>query len=308
MDYKDILMLDGVDNFTLKFFQEQNLSVCSIWRKNNYSERKYKILSLLKLEFLCYGFSKEDFVGKRKIILCDPRNSSKIVDFIHSIVPDIEIVLWSWNIVENEMIADMRYLQNKNIKIFSFDKDDCKKYGLYYNFNLLPTFKLKKLENKSTCFFCGQDKNRFSILEALYSGIYETGNRAEFIIRKDRHCSYPHNTPIKLIDKNIPYEEVLDKIAETKCLVDIVQDGQIGLTYRPLEALFYNKKLITNNKTIVDYDFYKYENIYVLDYDKRSLKEFIESDFVPWDAEIVKRYTLDNWIKNFFDNSMEKSL
>lgn len=105
---------------------------------------------------------------------------------------------------------------------------------------------------------------------------------------------------IKLISNNISYSEILNNISQSKCLVDIVQDGQEGLTYRPLEALFYNKKLITNNKTITEYDFYKEENIYILGKDARSLKKFIESDFVPWNEKIVKKYTIENWIKNFF--------
>lgn len=48
----------------------------------------------------------------------------------------------------------------------------------------------------------------------------------------------------------ISYQENLDNIRKSKCIVDVVQKGQIGLTLRPLESLFFKKKLLTNNKCI----------------------------------------------------------
>ena len=41
-----------------------------------------------------------------------------------------------------------------------------------------------------------------------------------------------------------------------KCILEIVQKGQVALTLRPYEAVAYNKKLLTNNKTILNFKYY----------------------------------------------------
>lgn len=295
------IIIDNLDSITENYYKSKGIEPLLIWKNNHYSERKYKILRFFNLQHLCYGFTRKDIMSAKRIILCEPRNCCDIVKFIKKYNKNVQVVIWTWNIIDHDSINDIKKAKKNDLKIYSFDKDDCLKYGIKYNFNLLPVFKIKEFSEIKGCFFCGQDKNRFSALENLGKQIIETGNTINILIVKDRHIKYPSKSIIKLLSNNIPYAEILNNISQAKCLIDIVQDGQIGLTYRPLEALFYNKKLITNNKAIKSYDFYKEENIYILGEDKRTLKEFIESDFVHWNEKIVKKYTIENWINNFFE-------
>ena len=57
-------------------------------------------------------------------------------------------------------------------------------------------------------------------------------------------------------------EEMNQLFLNSRCILDSPQAGQLGLTIRVLEALGAKKKLITTNKDIKNYDFYKEENIY----------------------------------------------
>jgi len=52
--------------------------------------------------------------------------------------------------------------------------------------------------------------------------------------------------------KLIPYQEYLSLLANSKCLLDITQDGQNGLSLRAVEAALHGKKVITTNATATD--------------------------------------------------------
>ena len=88
---------------------------------------------------------------------------------------------------------------------------------------------------------------------------------------------------------------------QSRAILDIVQKGQHGLTWRPMEAMCFRKKLITNDPEIEGYSFYRKENIFVLG--KRGLDElpqFISSDYVPVPQDILDEYMVDNWMETFF--------
>ncbi|WP_228731997.1 MULTISPECIES: hypothetical protein [Pseudomonas] len=57
-----------------------------------------------------------------------------------------------------------------------------------------------------------------------------------------------------------------------------LEPGQAGLSFRFFEAMTSRKKVITTNKSVVDYDFYNPANILVID----------------------EKYTLQGWVKTVF--------
>jgi hypothetical protein len=82
--------------------------------------------------------------------------------------------------------------------------------------------------------------------------------------------------------------------------LDIVSKGQTGLTLRPLEALYAEKKLITNDINIKTYDFYNPNNIFVLEdnnFDK--INDFLNKNYQTVDDKITEKYQFSNWIKRF---------
>ena len=63
------------------------------------------------------------------------------------------------------------------------------------------------------------------------------------------------------------------------------------------------KKLITNNKDIINYDFYNSNNIFVLGEDNLdNIKEFIEKEYVEIDEKIINYYDFYEWLKRFEDD------
>lgn len=58
------------------------------------------------------------------------------------------------------------------------------------------------------------------------------------------------------VDEIMPYEVVLKRTLEANCVLEIVRPGQVGFTLRTFEAVVYNKKLLTNNEHIKEFQFY----------------------------------------------------
>ena len=72
----------------------------------------------------------------------------------------------------------------------------------------------------------------------------------------------------------------------------------MGLTMRTIELLGLQKKIITTNIDIVNYDFYNPVNILIIDRDSPKInKEFFTTPFTPIPQEIVSKYIISNWLK-----------
>ena len=65
-----------------------------------------------------------------------------------------------------------------------------------------------------------------------------------------------------------------------RCMLEINQDGAVGNTSRFLEAVMYNKKLITNSHSIKKDVFYKPEYIKIFDDIKDIDPSFVKDDTV----------------------------
>ena len=99
-----------------------------------------------------------------------------------------------------------------------------------------------------------------------------------------------HYVPLKGKEMNDVYEA-------SRCVLDSAQAGQLGLTIRVLEALGAKKKLITTNEDIVNYDFYRPENIYVYEGKIDLDNVFFKEEYKEVDKEIYEKFSLRSWLK-----------
>ena len=143
-------------------------------------------------------------------------------------------------------------------------------------------------ELTSDCFFCGLAKNRIHELQALKELLETNALTCNFIIPETAK-------------EGISYAEYLKQLSLSRCVIDINQSYQTGLTRRPLEALFYNKKLITNNADIRRYNFYNPKNIFIFGIDSTEfLKEFVKSPVDKIPEQIRQQYDINTWIDQYF--------
>ena len=84
--------------------------------------------------------------------------------------------------------------------------------------------------------------------------------------------------------------------------MEIVREGQSGATVRTMEALFFRKKLITTNRSVVQEPFYDSRNIYLIkDGSLDGLKEFMMTDMKEFSQEYIDQYDVIQWVNNFRD-------
>ena len=169
----------------------------------------------------------------------------------------------------------------------TFDPDDARQYhleltGQYFRY---PQGPLPPPDHD--CFFCGLPKDRADELEQLRTLLEGNGWKCRFIIPK---CN----------EQKISYSDYLSQLASCRCVIDICQKDQSGLTRRPLEALFFGKKLITNNAKIREYNFYNPKNVFIFEKNSTDgLNDFLRQPTVPVPTAVKDKYDINGWIRQY---------
>ena len=150
--------------------------------------------------------------------------------------------------------------------VVSMDQADCHKYNWTYVYNTY-NIHLKKIYNNLDIdvFFVGSEKGRLGLLIDICKFLISKGLNCVFFVANVNSSNKSNQYQgIKYI-KSMRYSETIEYIKRSKCLLEIVQNGQNGSTLRPIEALVYGKKLLTNDKNILTQDFYDKNNMFYFD-------------------------------------------
>ena len=250
-----------------------------------------KLLINWKILFYGYIFFSKTWRNKVKkyntFILFDYGYTQLVTKYIKKHNKKCKIILWHWNPLNQERMDFFK--KDKNIdEIWTYDKYGANKFGLTYNTQFYNKYiKLKDISHNFDIVFLGANKNRNDLIEK-YQKIFE---------EKDIKCKFKI---VNSSDEKVSYEEYLEFISDGRILLDIVAEGVTGITLRIMEGLFFNKKVITNNLTIKEYDFYNENNFFIIENDNfEQLEEFIKRDYIPTKEEILKKYDFEEWIKRF---------
>lgn len=277
----------------------------------------YRALMLMGIGKILLQFR----LGKRKVstynavIVNEMIYPYQILNFISRRNPNT--LYWYWNTVskvhrnvrfyntDQELKRILALFEIGNIQIYSFDCGDCKRYGFIYREQMIPdlSYLANQELDKQDIFFAGRDKGRLEFLIQIKRYLESEGVSCNFLVFPDKNKQYSEKEEQYLQkEKNIAYKQIVIQNLSSKAILDVVQEGQEGLTWRPLEAILYQKKLITNFKAIKEYEFYKANNIFILGEDPiAKIKEFIQTPYQPIDMKIISKYTFTGWLnKNLF--------
>ena len=195
--------------------------------------------------------------------------------------------------------------------IFSFDTADVKKYGFQETTNYIYLEKQKITETKSTfdVFYLASFDKRMDFLKQISNKLDGIQVSYLFIIVGKKTWKKQLFAVFGKTNKNIIYrrkrinqENLGDYYAKSNAIFDLVRDHQTGLSFRVFEAMAYQKKLITNNPNIMNYDFYNSNNIMVINEKKLEFDPaFFSSNYEPLADKIYNKYTLEHWTKTVFD-------
>lgn len=140
--------------------------------------------------------------------------------------------------------------------IYTFDSKDAEEYGWIFTNSLYSKNALPENQGiEYDLYFVGEDKGRAGDLVRIYDYLSENGIRCYFkIITSDPEQI--SRGGLHFLNKRIEYREILADISTAHAILELVQDGQSGMTMRPYEAMFYDKRFLTNNHCLRQMDFF----------------------------------------------------
>ena len=95
--------------------------------------------------------------------------------------------------------------------------------------------------------------------------------------------------------------QVMAAIAKSNVILDFQHPNQIGLTMRTIEMVGARKKLITTNQNVRKYDFYRPENIAVIDREMPQIDPaFLTTPYIDLPAALYDKYSIDGWLRDVF--------
>lgn len=198
-----------------------------------------------------------------------------------------------------------------NVRYFSFDASDCEKYNFSHYNQYCSGYSIlyQQYGEQKVCFdfyFLGLNKGRKEFLDSISRKI---SRYKLFLDIKERPTIF-----ISLLNKiyknnkycYVNYSEHLNNLLNSNVVLDIVKNGQTGLTMRTIECLIAKKKLITNNPNVMFEPFFNSNNIMVIndscDLSDENLNRFIATPFERVDVSILERYNPETVFTKIINN------
>lgn len=229
--------------------------------------------------------------------------------------PQAKLTLYLWDSIHYNPNA--RTLLPEFDRVFSFDRKDVDENP---KMEFLPLFYGQEFERAATycesptydaCFIGTIHTDRYKVLEKVVDSL-ESKGRKIFV-----YCYYPSKLLFRIrslfepgfrrfAEKYIDFTgmtlaEVVDHISRSREIIDINRPDQLGLTIRSIEAVGGQRKLITTNTDIINYDIYSSQSINLIDRNHPTINDsFFEPCSTPYNKETRIKYSVSNWAEQIF--------
>lgn len=232
------------------------------------------------------------------VIIFDTYYNDGLIDYLYKMNSRLRVIFYCWNTIKtiSKRTNIESILNDKRIEVWSYNYSDCKQYSMIYNQQFWNK-RLISMNNMNTIdiSFIGSPKQRIEFLQNIYT-YCQNNNLITYFYITGYECEFNRNKGGKFL----PYTQYISEIAsKSHAILDLVTDENVGLTLRPLEALFLGKKLITNYSDIVNESFYNVNNVYIIGKDKRTILEFLSLPYKKISEKIISSYDCISWIKRF---------
>lgn len=295
---RNLILVQDRNNYFFRYVKEDSIDICTTYK----SGVIFRILKKIPLLSICaYPNWKKSIDEYDKIIIFDSVFNVALALYL-KIVFHKPVYVYSWNSAIN--LSQKKLLNKAKIffPTFSFDKRDCASLSLKYAPMVYSRDAVQSISEEIIydVVFVGKDKGRTKYLYELFNMLTKSGLNCRFIILGEEKKDYI-KPGFEFIEKYLSYSENSKLIRQSKAILDVQQDMQEGLTIRVVEAMFYEKKIITNKQDIDTYDFYNPSNVISINKSTTASQviEFINKDFVKLSDEITDRYDMREWVNNF---------
>jgi len=237
-----------------------------------------------------------------------PRTLSQLrIDY-----PRARLIYYTWDSIKNKPSFQ------RNLELydhcFTFDHTDAKRYGMTFRpLFYLPDFDKPIItEPDYDLSFIGTiHSDRYKIIRSLTKQLPSSTNFFTYL-----YLQAPWMYDLRRIFTNtiagakrnefqyLPLSKDLVRSVffGSRAVVDIEHPNQSGATIRTFEAIGSQRKLITTNATLRNYDFYNPMNIQIISRQVPLIDfEFLRAPYVPLPISIKKKYSLSQWLRDVCD-------
>ena len=236
---------------------------------------------------------------------------------LRKVFPKAKLILYMWDGLHKQNTKNIEQKWKYYDKVYTFDridyeanKDQLNFLPLYYYGEYLPK---DSKEPNATDFkydisFIGTGHaDRVKIVKEVMRQCKKAGKKTfdyvfiphpiVFWWNKIKNRDFKNVSFKDVKFEMMPFENLYRTYAESKCVVDVENPGQHGLTMRSIEIVGLKRKFITTNQDIVNYDFFNPNNILVIDRKKPKVDMgFFDKPYEMLPQEIYEKYCLRRWI------------
>lgn len=252
-------------------------------------------------------------------ILCiSPENlRAREIKWLRTALPGVKIILYLYDSSANRYL-DQQMIDHVDVA-YSFDIDDCNKFK---NLGFIPLFhhhdKFEPPTRGRTefdydfCFIGTGRLRRLLVLSGIAKKAKESGDTFLFYLFAPSVAQYFFLKVVALVlgydgvlsRKSMPFEQYLDNLAKSACVIDIEQQNQGGLTIRTMDAVFAGRPFATSNGNILLHDFYPHFPISVFSTENLNVEVPALGDSIEG-ARYFEKYHISNWLETILTGKIE---
>ncbi len=232
------------------------------------------------------------------------RNSGNFIPKLRSVLPGVKVVGFYTDLVKTkpkEVWPDR--IRHTSDLLISYDKIDAEKYDMLYYPTVFSDYQVDDNVNIPVCdvYFVGAAKNRIKTVLACYRQLVDAGLKCDFYISK---VPREEQIPLEGIHyiESMSYIDNLKHVTKCRCILEIMQKEAVGSTLRMWEAINYGKAILTNNKGILESEFYDSKYVSIIDESNKCDVGFI-MDYISYENPLRERIRPSSFLE-FVDNRL----
>lgn len=193
--------------------------------------------------------------------------------------------------------------------IFSYNPDDAKKLGFIFTDNIYSMRSDVAVQAMQyDLYYIGGNNGRLQDALAVYAGAKAAGVKQLFRISGVNKEDMVYQNEI-IYNQFINYGESVNELLGANCILELMRRHETGMcaSARYYEAICYNKKLLTNNKNIVNLPFYQLEYMHVFETPDDIDWEWVKEQ-IPIDYHYDGRFSPSRLIDRIIDLEKERTI
>lgn len=250
-----------IDNRTLKYLPLWIIFKLKIYKL--FSSNFLKNIYFQVITFLLFG---RKLKIPKKVLVFEFSWISQIngyIDFIKKNRRNLILIYFLTNEISKKDFEVKKPIFDSFDYVFTYSERDAKSFNFIHVNIPLDFSKIKfprNCKSKYQVYFNGRNKGRLSNLLKISTILNEFSINHKFcVVSKNAQKRIDNNSNVKVYMRQIKYEKILIDTYCSEILLDLYSDNLINsrsYTLRLIEAVNFNKRVITNNKMILKEAYY----------------------------------------------------